>query len=72
MTISNRHLARGAVLGLGLAASAASLALTAPAAQAAPACSDAVATVLHRAHDTTGDPAGVAHTAEDAYCDLAG
>lgn len=43
-----------------------------PAAQAAPACADPVASALHAGHDRTGDPAGVFHTGEDTYCDVRG
>lgn len=45
------------------------LALGAGPASAAPACSDRVANTLHTVHETTGDPGGLAHTVEDAYCD---
>ncbi len=60
----------GSLAGATVAATA--LVLGGPAAQAAPACTDPVAGALHAAHDRTGDPAGVFHTAEDTYCDARG
>ena len=56
------------LLTLGTAATA--LVVSGGAASAAPACDDAVAGVLHAAHETTGDPAGVIHEAEEAYCSV--
>jgi hypothetical protein len=61
-----KPLARAAVLG---AAVAATLTLSSGAA-AASACEDAVAETLHAAHDTTGDPAGLIHEAEEIYCSI--
>lgn len=40
-------------------------------AQASPACDDAVVGALHAVHDTTGDPAGLVHEAEETYCTVA-
>jgi hypothetical protein len=37
-------------------------------AQATPACTDPVAKALHTAHDTTGDPGGLAHETEETWC----
>lgn len=37
-------------------------------AQATPACTDPVAKALHTVHDTTGDPGGLAHEAEETWC----
>lgn len=37
-------------------------------AQATPACTDPVAKSLHTVHDTTGDPGGLAHEAEETWC----
>jgi hypothetical protein len=62
----SKYLAQAAVL---TAAAVSAVALPAGSASATPACTDPVAKALHTAHDTTGDPAGVVHTAEDAYCD---
>lgn len=60
-------LCRFAVLG---AATASMLALSAATASAAPACDDAIAGVLHAAHDTTGDPVGLIHEVEETYCSV--
>lgn len=60
------YLAQAAVLA---ATAVSALALSSGSASATPACTDPVAKALHTAHDTTGDPAGVVHTAEDTYCD---
>lgn len=40
-------------------------------AQAAPACEDRAAGVLHTLHDATGDPAGLIHEVEETYCTVA-
>jgi hypothetical protein len=61
----SKHLARAAVLA---AAAISGLALSTGSASAAPACSDPVVGALHTVHTTTGDPGGVAHTAEETYC----
>lgn len=37
----------------------------------ASACDDAVAGALHALHDTTGDPGGLVHEAEETYCTVA-
>lgn len=63
----SNYLPRAAVLA---ATAISAVALSAGSASATPACKDAVAQALHTAHDTTGDPAGVVHTAEDTYCDV--
>lgn len=60
------YLARTAALA---ATAASALALSTGTASATPACTDPAAKALHTVHDTTGDPAGVAHAVEDAYCD---
>ncbi len=60
-------LARLAFLGAGAAVV---LAVSGGVASATPACNDAVVGVLHAAHDTTGDPAGVIHDTEETYCSV--
>lgn len=57
------------ILSLGATATAA-VVVSAGAASAAPACSDAVAGALHTAHSATGDPAGLIHEAEETYCSV--
>lgn len=59
-------LTRTAALALG----AAVLTLTGGPATAAPACDDAVTGALHTVHETTGDPGGVIHRAEETYCSV--
>lgn len=54
------------------AAVAAALVVSTGAASATPACKGAVAGALHAAHNTTGDPAGVIHEAEETYCSIGG
>lgn len=56
-------------LCLGIAAATATV-VSAGAASASPACRDAVARVLHTAHEATGDPAGLIHEAEETYCSV--
>lgn len=65
--LMSHTLARITALG---AAAATVLVVSGGAASAAPACSDAVAGVLHTAHAATGDPAGVIHEAEETYCSV--
>lgn len=57
------------VLMLGATAGAV-LTVSGGAASATPACNDAVAKSLHTVHDTTGDPAGLVHEAEETYCSV--
>jgi hypothetical protein len=51
-------------------AAAASVALGAGSAQAAPACENPVATVVHEVHEATGDPTGTLHEAEEVTCSV--
>lgn len=61
-----RTLSRVAVL---VATAATAVAVSATTAAAA-ACANPVADTLHELHDTTGDPAGVLHEAEETYCSV--
>lgn len=61
---------RNLVVAASVATVAGSVLALAPA-HATPACTDGVATTLHTVHDTTGDPAGLAHEAEETWCETA-
>jgi hypothetical protein len=62
-----KSIARVTVVGAALAAA---FTVSTGSAVADPACGDAVAGALHAVHDTTGDPTGLVHEAEEIYCSV--
>lgn len=65
----DRRALRLAAPALALALTGGGALLTAAHAEE-PVCPDPVGVALHEVHEATGDPAGLVHGVEDAYCGL--